>query len=460
MSGRSRVVTAAVVVVLLVIAALLTDAAAEEPVEVARGPRVEAAGATTTWYCAEGSANPGGRAAEQIVIGNVDTRSTTAVVTVDGGAEVAPVVRPYTVAPGRVVRIPVADLAPVADPGVVVETVGGRAVVEHVIERDGDTALGPCAREPTTSARFAAGTTSKGSELWLALFNPFPDDAIVDVEAVTDGGRRAPGRLQGIVVPRLTRIAVPIHESVPRVDTVATQVSVRRGRIVAEQSQYLDGSDGRRGLALSLGSDLARTWRFPIGIYGSGRQDRLVLANPGGRDTEVRVSFSLDAAAAVEPLQLILPATSVVSPDLGRVPPDIGFSITVRSSRPIVAEAIGASGSPQPASARGIAADPGLTAGARDWAVVPVRLSAASTDSLAVMSADGRRHRLRVLRVDRSGFTRVRAVTVPGSGRVVVDLAALTPRTLRAFLVRADGPVLVERESTGPGITRSHAVPG
>jgi hypothetical protein len=459
-NGRTRIVTAAVIVVLLVLGAVVTNVETETPAVEASGPRVDAVGASTTWYCAEGTANPGGRASEELVVGNVDRRPTQVVVTVDAGVDVAPVLRPYTVAPGRVLRIRVSDLAPVADPGIVVETTGGRAVVEHLLDRFGDTALGPCAREPVTSARFAAGTTSKGSELWLALFNPFPDDAIVDVEAVTEGGRRAPGQLQGIVVPRQTRVSVPIHDSIPRVDTVATQVTVRRGRIVAEQSQFLDGSDGRRGLALSLGSDLARTWRFPIGISGSGRQQRLVLANPGGRDTTVRVAFTLDAAAAVEPQELILPATSVLTPDLSLVPPDIGFSITVRSSLPIVAESIGASSTPQPAEARGIATDPGLTAGARVWAVVPARLSVGSTDVLGVMSADGRRHRVRVFRVDATGDTEVLVVGVPGTGRTVIDLARLTRRSGRAFLLRADGPVLVERESTRPGFTRSHAVPG
>ena len=268
MSTRTRLVTAAVVVVTLVLAAILTDSSSEVGGSVARGPRLGAAGESTTWYCADGTANPGGRADERLELGNVGRRPVRAVVTVDGGSEAAPVSRPYTVAPGRVVRVRVGDLAPIAEPGVVVETRGGRAVVEHTLTRTDEVAMGPCAREPTTEARFAAGTTSKNSELWLALFNPFPDDAIVDVEAVTDTGRRAPGRLQGIVVPRLTRVSVPIHEAVPRVDTVATQVSVRRGRIIAEQSQFLDGSDGRRGLAASLGSERARAVALPDRALG------------------------------------------------------------------------------------------------------------------------------------------------------------------------------------------------
>jgi hypothetical protein len=49
---------------------------------------------------------------------------------------------------------------------------------------------------------------------------------------------------------------------------------------------------------------------------------------------------------------------------------------------------------------------------------------------------------------------------VPGSGRAVIDLAKVSPGADRALLLTADGPVMVERESTRPGLTRSHAVPG
>jgi hypothetical protein len=460
-SSRTRIGATIVVLVVLVIAGIVTNASSPDvQAAVDTGPRVDAAGEGTTWYCAEGTANPGGRGDEEISIGNVDRVRLRAVVTVDGGSEVAPVARPYTVEPGRVVRVHVADLAPIADPGVVVETQGGRAVVEHTLTRAGDTAMGPCAREPSTEARFAAGTTSKGSELWLALFNPFPDDAIVDVEAVTDAGRRAPVRLQGIVVPRLTRVSVPIHEDIQRVDTVATQVSVRRGRVIAEQSQFLDGSDQRRGLGLSLGSELATSWRFPIGVSGSGRQDRIVLANPSGRDAQVTVSFALDAAAAVEPVRLVLPATSVVSPDLSRVPGDIPYSARVRSSVPIVAESVGAFGAPQAADVRGIAIDPGFVTGARVWAVVPSRLGTQSTDSLALVATDGRRHRARVVVRGPDGDQVLATAAVPAVGRVVIEMPKVTRRPNLALLVLADGPVVVARESVRPGLTRSHAVPG
>ena len=122
MTDRNRLVAAIAVVVLLVVAALVTDSTPEAPAASASGARLADAGANTTWYCAEGTANPGGRADEELAIGNVDHRPMRAVVTVDGGSDVAPVVHTYAVAPGRVARVRVAEIAPIAEPGVVVET--------------------------------------------------------------------------------------------------------------------------------------------------------------------------------------------------------------------------------------------------------------------------------------------------------------------------------------------------
>ena len=194
MSPVRRLAFVAVVVVALVTAAIFTNSTESFEASRPTGPRVGVASETSTWYCAEGSANPNGRADEEIVLGNVGTAASHAVITVFSGSEAAPVRRAVTVAKGAVVRVKVADVVVAADPGVLVEVRGAPTAVEHRISRGSDVALGPCAREPSTDASFAAGTTMKGAELWLALFNPFPDDAIVDVRGITGDGVRARAR--------------------------------------------------------------------------------------------------------------------------------------------------------------------------------------------------------------------------------------------------------------------------
>ena len=458
MSVTRRLWFALALVLVLAVGGIVTSHDTTVVRSVARGPRVDPSAAVSAWYCAEGTSIPNGRADEEIVMGNVATTPSRATVTVFGGSGVPAVQRRYGVAPGRVVRVRVADIAPLAEPGGLVVVSGGATAVEHRIHRGTDGALGPCAREPASHADFAAGTTLKGAETWLALFNPFPDDAIVDVRATTADGVRAPGALQGIVVPRFTRVSVPLHDLVPRTDLLAISTSVRRGRVIAEASVALDGSDGRAGLAMSLGEDRARDWRFPVGVIGSGRQERLVVANRGSRDARVTVGFTLDAAAAVEPVTLMVPGTTALSVDLSRIPPDVGFSTRVRSSSPIVAELIGTSGAPQGADVRGLASDLGFGNGARRWVVVPARLDVNSADELAVVGTDGHRHRVQIVRVEQNREVVVARSEVPAMGRVVIDLAKLGGSPAAALELRADGPVVVERVSSRPGLTRSHAV--
>ena len=70
----------------------------------------------------------------------------------------------------------VADLVKTPEPGVVVEVVGGRARSSRTSSNT--VATSPSNPAPASAAPdwyFAAGTTVKGSEHYLALFNPFGD---------------------------------------------------------------------------------------------------------------------------------------------------------------------------------------------------------------------------------------------------------------------------------------------
>ena len=87
------------------------------------------------------------------------------------------------------------------------------------------------------SGNLAGGTTVLGAEQWLTLFNPFPGDAVVDLTFFTDTGVEAPGDAQGVVIAGTSRLSIPVHDLVPRRDAVATRVTTRRGRVIAEQVQ-------------------------------------------------------------------------------------------------------------------------------------------------------------------------------------------------------------------------------
>lgn len=466
----SRAAVLVVVLACLVAAAVLdrTGPSARGATEdaVALGPRVPTTRAiTTAWYCADGTASDNGGADELIVIAALDARPVRARVTVMPGGDGTPKSRTLEVRARSQTTLRVADVLPAPDPGVLVETAGGRAVVSHAVSGNGDGGVGPCAREPSETWHLAAGTTAKGATLWLALFNPFGDDAIVDIGLLTGSGPLAPEELQGFVVPRRTRVMVPVHDEAHRVDLVATEVIARRGRVVAEQSLALDGTDGRKGLALSLGVPaLATHWEFAQGFVTAGRAQGVIVANPANATVKVRVTERLDGDASITPQDVSVPARSAVAVDFGaHAPKDVGFSFRVDAQTPVVAESLVSMGAPVAAPGRGIATVVGVARPARRWVLVPARASDRSTDYLAVAATGTRSVTFRVS-VLAGGRARVptgaRRVTLRAGKRKVFDLAALKVPRDGFVVVDASGPVVVEREAqVVPGVTLAAAVP-
>ena len=182
-------------------------------------------------------------------------------------------------------------------PAVVVEVVGGQAVVAHELAANGDIATEPCARGASSDWYFANGTTLKGAQQYLVLFDPFGDDAIVDVTFLTDDGVQEPDDLQALSVPRRSRVTIPVTTSCRASATVAVHVHARSGRVVAERSQLFDGtaSDGevvRQGVALSLGAAVAAPRVvLPVRHHGRRRHRRRSgIANFGATSTTVEVN--------------------------------------------------------------------------------------------------------------------------------------------------------------------------
>ena len=109
----------------------------------------------------------------------------------------------------------------------------GRAgVLRERRRRDG--ALRDAARRPAGIS--PPRSTGNGAQQWLSLLNPFSVDSVVDVEAFTETGFRAPGSLQGLVVPHASRLSV-------RVRSGRRRAADRRGRGSRARSGARDRRD-------------------------------------------------------------------------------------------------------------------------------------------------------------------------------------------------------------------------
>ncbi|HEX6310958.1 MAG TPA: DUF5719 family protein [Acidimicrobiia bacterium] len=394
-TGMARL-TIILVVGAAVVAAIVFDrtgpesdrASADPPTDAPSVPRADALSAS--WYCAEGTAAADERADETVLLANLGDDDAEALVTVYDAREGDPEPERVEVPAGEQVAVDITDLTDepemllltraLVGPGAVVEVFGGQVVVEHAVRSGDDLAVGPCARGAGTEWLFAAGTTVRGTELMLSLFNPFGDDAIVDLTFLTDAGVQSPEGGEALSVPRHTRVTIPVHDLVQRQAEVATSVSARTGRVVAEQLLTSDGSEIPAGLGLSLGAAApADSWAFPYGFVSAGRTHAVSVANFADTGTEVEVSVALgDAGAdgegegegdagAVEPQTVPIGPRSVSVVDVGGfVPVGTPYAVEVRAvgAGPVVAEElVTAEGDTE----GGLALDLGTAEPARRW---------------------------------------------------------------------------------------------
>ena len=145
------------------------------------------------------------------------------------------------------------------------------------------------------------------------------------------------------MVPGGSVVVEKVSEVVTETDHVATNVSVRSGRIVAEQIQTLDGREGRpKGLTATVGASTpAAVWSFPMSAPADvDAAESVAVFNPGDTDTDVLVQVQLDDPAVngtVEPFEVTVPAHRAITvdlrdPDDQRVPPGVPHWVIVRTT--------------------------------------------------------------------------------------------------------------------------------
>jgi hypothetical protein len=314
----------------------------------------------------------------------------------------------------------------------------------------------PCATGAGSSWYVAEGSTALNNSMYLGLFNPFPDDAIVDFDFATEQGRTAPGAFQGVVVPARSVLSVNVGEHVRRREHVAATAHARRGRIVVGRLQLR--TLPRSGLSMSLAAPAPQTsWDFPDGIVGDTVGERFHLYNPSKKEATVELALTLDQGAA-EPFELKVPAGDRLTLDTStesRVPKGVGQAAIVRSDVPIVAERtldyvppsprlglsimLGAAG----AARHWLLPDGGATDAIEEWIVLhnPGR----STARVSIVAITGA-HRVALEGLD--------SVELPaGQRRALRLLDYVAPRPDLPLAVDASRPIVVERVISRVGRT-------
>jgi hypothetical protein len=253
-------------------------------------------------------------------------------------------------------ELEVADDRPAA---ALVELDGGGVAASLLVSGPHGSTVSPCVSQPAATWHLPAASTGTtlddervalDARAVLHLFNPFPDDAIVEIGFVDAEGPRVPVGFDAYPVPAESVVAVEL--GLPRRMSgrplFATSVRASSGQVVAAVVQAYDGSEGTEGLAVVPGApEPAMTSFFPSSRWSEQTTERFVVYNPGEDDALVSLSVSPDdpeTNGAVAPFELTVPRRGFVTigsddEDWARVPPGVGHSVSIRSQndQPVVA---------------------------------------------------------------------------------------------------------------------------
>jgi hypothetical protein len=432
---------------------------------------------SSTWFCAGGTGTPSGRADATVIVANPTRRDLDGTLTVTPATGEAKSV-PLTV-PARSRTITrLGDVVAADFVAATVDLDGGGAVVEHQVTGPLGTSVAPCAATGSSRWYVADGSTARDDTMLLALYNPFPEDAIVDLSFSTDEGRAVPAGFQGLVVRGGGLGIVDVGLHVRRRDRVAATVEARSGRLVVDRIQLRAGGTPRSlSLALAAPSPGERWW-FADGLVADGVVERFSIYNPTAEEAAVSldivadaVGSSGDAAAqvSVEPFDLTVPPRQridLVANDEERVPKGVAHAASVTSLNgvPVVVErSINAS---PPAGRLGISEELGARRLASRW----VLAAGAATDTvdewLSVLNPTTSDVRVSVT-VLASGqplpVESLQDVPVAAGRRVTFRLTDHIKRDDLALLVEAEGGEVVVGRALyavgSPGLSLTAGIP-
>jgi Family of unknown function (DUF5719) len=469
MTPVRRVATIAVVLLLLVGGGLL-DRRARQTSSDEEAPPVPVAAAadarSSAWYCAGATAKDGA-ADGTVVVANAGTGPLEGTLTAYP-SNGPPKARPISVGPASRASVPLAEVVNAPFVSALVELDGGEAVVELAVTGPLGASATPCASAASSQWYFADGTTTRDATSVLFLFNPFPDDAVVDLVFGTEEGPITPQALTGLTVRGGALTPVNMGDFVQRREQATTSVRARAGRLVVSRLQTFDGSVGRKGMALTLGAAApGDVWYVPEGVVNDGLTERYQIFNPTKQEAEVEIALALESGEA-EPLTVTVPAESRVTVNANgeaRIPKGVPHAATFRSLNGVgvvVERTIDAA----PAARRtGLVDAFGARVTARRWCLA-VGSADDSTEEYVVLQNPGTepaRVSLSVL-VDgeRQTGDALQNLEVGAGQRRSVRIADAVKRSATPVVVESDRPIVVERvlnRLKGIGVATSIGIP-
>ncbi|MGH9069603.1 MAG: DUF5719 family protein [Acidimicrobiales bacterium] len=402
---------------------------------------------------AAAGAGPSGMSATGpgIALANTGPVAVTGTLSVFGEAGSAKTVEVSVPAHGQA-RIDETHLVTGPDIAATVVMDGGGIAVEQIVTVGKALIVTPCASSSSTSWYFAAGSTAGSNRLLIALYNPLPTSAVADLSFATNSGPESPSNDQNVVVPAMSQVVIDVGAHVQQKSLVATRVSVRDGRLVADQVQS-EVVGGHTDVTVALGATAAGSlWDFPAGLDEKGTNEQLDIYNPSSSPASVQIGLDLSYGSAV-PISMSVAGGSVVAvatADQHRIPIQSLFGVEVATAdhQGIVVERSFIDSPPQPQL--------GLTftvggVPATSW-VLAAGAPAGSVADRVVVENPGKAP----VQVSVTAMSGGAAEPAPFASQSVspgrsMSLSLSGPQLSLPLVVSAATPVVVEQDLVGPG---------
>ncbi|MHB1584147.1 MAG: DUF5719 family protein, partial [Acidimicrobiales bacterium] len=433
---------------------------------------------SSSWFCAGstgGQGTSGGAAVAVLQLVNASRRPVSGTLTVvdDAGRSAT---RPVTVpADGQLSEVPTTMLLGswLASR---IDLDGGGVSVSQVVSGPLGWSESPCASSTSPQWYFPSGSTTNGSLMFVALYNPNATDAVVDLTFVTSSGLTQPSPFQGLVVGPGRLVVAGVASYVQNQASVATVVDALSGQVVAEQLQQY-AVEKITGVSLALGSPVTRTrWFVPRSVNVTGGETNLNVLNPTSATVPVTVRIRL-ASGSVTPFVRRLAPSSEWTIDASaaiRIPTNSDYAVEVDAGRPgvVVDRALESSSSGSaPQWGTVPAVDLGSATASRRW-VLPDPApgnpqTGASPFAVALQNPSGRTLRVTVSALGTTGREAGRAggrilerVVLAPRRNAVLERSSLAGGSGAPLLVEADGPLAVAEDAVPAGMPGVVSMPG
>jgi hypothetical protein len=350
---------------------------------------------------------------------------------------------------GNLVTVDVTDEAPVRLVGY-----GPIGASTHTSYRGPTEGLGAagCSDSASSEWVFPAGSSARGFNEWIVLYNPFPDEAVVRIDLLTEDGPLAKSAISDVPVPAGKITTVRINDVLLQRKGLGVRARSIRGRVVAWKTMFAQPEGRAPGVGMTLGAPGGSTdWYFPVGGSAVGIEEHISIANPTEDEAIVTVLVITDEEAIPIASEETVPAGSVL-PDInlrkvleGR---DLGGTSVWVSSLNDVEVVAEQSIFYNDETFKGFVSEIGASTTSSQWWVGPAATSATS-DALLVMTTSEEEVSVDVQLFAQDGEPITSAdlsgLTISAGGRLRIPLDEITGGRAAVALVTASAPVVAQR---------------